>query len=246
MRVTFLGTNGWYDTVAGNTVCTLIEAEDKLVILDAGSGIHKLNRRVIDKPAYLFLSHFHLDHIIGMHSLCSMAFKKGLTIVGQEGSKKILDGVIGGPFTVSIPMLPFKAEVLELPRDWHRLPFLVDFKPLVHISPCIGYRFEIEGKTVTYCTDTGMCDNLVELAKDADLFITECSNRPGDTRASWPHLNPENALNAATLAGAKRLALMHFNAYLYPDVEERKAIGRSLQNGPMEVTIGIDDEWIEL
>ena len=46
MKATFLGTNGWYDTTTGNTVCILIETEKYDMVLDAGNGIHKLDSYV--------------------------------------------------------------------------------------------------------------------------------------------------------------------------------------------------------
>lgn len=68
MKIVFLGTNGWYDTATGNTICIFAETDDYIIILDAGNGLYKLNKYSgIKKPAYIFLSHFHLDHLIGFH-----------------------------------------------------------------------------------------------------------------------------------------------------------------------------------
>jgi len=36
MKITFLGTNGWYDTDCGNTICTLLETTKAYILLDAG------------------------------------------------------------------------------------------------------------------------------------------------------------------------------------------------------------------
>ena len=90
MKIIFLGTNGWYDTKTGNTICTLIDAKDYFIVLDAGNGFHKLDRYFNkEKPIYLFLSHFHLDHIIGLHILDKFVFKQGISIYGQKGTKNI-------------------------------------------------------------------------------------------------------------------------------------------------------------
>ncbi|MEK7333592.1 MAG: ribonuclease Z, partial [Nitrospirota bacterium] len=60
MKITFLGTNGWYDTATGNTICILVETERYDIILDAGNGLYKADRYISNKkPVYLFLSHFH-------------------------------------------------------------------------------------------------------------------------------------------------------------------------------------------
>ena len=74
---------------------------------------------------------------------------------------------------------------------------------------------EIDGKVIAFCTDTGVCDNAVTLARNADLLITECGLKPGDSSPDWPHLNPQDAIGIAKRAKAKRLALMHFGAEVY-------------------------------
>ena len=88
MKVTFLGTNGWYDTITGNTCSVLIQSENFDIILDAGNGIAKADRYITqEKPVYLFISHFHLDHITGLHTLVKFNFREGLNICGQPGTR---------------------------------------------------------------------------------------------------------------------------------------------------------------
>lgn len=70
MKVIFLGTNGWYDTETGTTVCILVKSKKHAVIFDAGNGFYKLDAHLTDRrgrTGYLLLSHFHLDHVEGLH-----------------------------------------------------------------------------------------------------------------------------------------------------------------------------------
>ena len=225
MQVTFLGTNGWYDSVTGNTVSVLIQAKEYDIILDAGNGIAKADRSIAqDKPAYLFLSHMHIDHIAGLHTLCKYRFRKELKIYTQEGTKGMLETFVAEPYTVPFAILPFKTSVRELAAGTHRLPFPLTCLPLVHPAPCFGYRLELDGKVIAYCTDTGVCDNAVTLARNADLLITECGLKPGGESPDWPHLSPEMAISIAKRAGAKRLALTHFGAEVYSTLAERRAV----------------------
>ena len=91
MKVTFLGTNGWYDSITGNTCSVLIQTEEYDIILDAGNGIAKADRYISqDKPAYLLISHVHIDHIVGLHTLVKFKFRKGLRICGQSGITALL------------------------------------------------------------------------------------------------------------------------------------------------------------
>ena len=223
VRVVFLGTNGWYDTQTGNTLSILIETESQYVVLDAGNGIYKLDRYINDsRPIYLFLSHFHLDHIIGLHALDKFEFGQGLNILGPSGTRKALSTIIDSPFTIPLHQLRYRIEVFEMPDEQAIIPFEVMSLPLRHSSTCLGFRFEIENKVLSYCTDTGYCDNAVRLARDADLLITECASKTGQLDESWPHLDPQIAARIACEADAKRLALVHFDARIYTTLEERK------------------------
>ena len=223
MKIIFLGTNGWYDTATGNTTCALIETKKEFIILDAGNGLYKIDKYIKNKkPIYLFLSHFHLDHIAGLHILNKFNFKQGLHIYGQKGTRRILSQVINRPFTVSLSELPFKVIVHELSEGVHFIPFDVECRFLLHASKCLGFRFKLEEKIITYCTDTAYCKNILKLAKDTDLFITECSYASGQKTKKWPHLNPKDAASIARRSGVKKLALMHFDASIYKTLEERK------------------------
>ena len=245
MQVIFLGTNGWYDSPTGNTICTLINSDKYHIILDAGNGLYKADRYIKDDlPVYLFLSHFHLDHIEGLHVLSKFRFPS-LTIFGQKGTKQALNTIINEPFTVPLDKLPYPVEVRELSPGPYKLPFALDCRFLVHASPCLGYRFDLDGKIITYCPDTGVCENAVLLAADADLLIAECAHLPGEENPAWPHLNPEDAAAIARQAKAKRLALTHFDAGRYTSLQMRREAVATVQDFP-GIVVGEDDLVLQL
>ncbi len=294
IKVVFLGTNGWYDTDTGNTTCVLIETDDRYIVLDAGSGIYKLDRYIesfagvladdtpgvmdsvsgettapICKPIALFLSHFHLDHIAGFHTLNKFNFPQGISIYGQPGTIKNIEHIIDRPFTIPLKELCYPVEVHDLDEGEYVIPsfFLstpttpspctssinksvdhlhVESRFLNHSSSCMGYRFILDGKIITYCPDTGYCRNAVELARDADLLIAECSWKTGQRSSEWPHLNPEDAVKIAVEAGAKRLALTHFDANLYRTLEERREIRKLIGDNFSDLIIATDDLMIDL
>lgn len=247
MKIIFLGTNGWYDTPTGDTICILIQAGGHQIILDAGNGLYKADRFLRDdRPVYLFLSHFHLDHIYGLHILAKFRFKETLYICGQSGTNDVLNTLVNFPFTMPLEKLPYKTAVCELPLDESKLPFHVRSLPLLHASYTLGYRFEIEGKTVAYCPDTGYCENAVELARNADLLIAECAYLSGESSPDWPHLNPETAAGIAVEAGASKLALVHFDASRYTTAAHRYSSERAAQKVFTRSFAAFDDMQIEL
>jgi ribonuclease BN (tRNA processing enzyme) len=225
VKAVFLGTNGWYDTDTGNTICTLLKGGEANIILDAGNGFYKIDRHIPAdnrKPVHLLLSHFHIDHIVGLHTLNMFNFPGGLVICGPAGSREILNRIVNRPFTAPFADLPYKTTVYELPKEKNKLKIAVDAKPLIHPDLTIGYRMKIDGKIVSYCPDTGYCKNAVILSRGADLLIAECAYRSGQGSEEWPHLNPETAARIASEAKVKRLALVHFDAKVYPKLEDRK------------------------
>jgi len=225
VKVVFLGTNGWYDTATGNTICTLLRTRDFDLLLDAGNGLAKADQYgagADGRPVYLFLSHFHLDHVVGLHTLAKFSFAGGLTICGPAGARDILAMLVAQPFTLPLADLPYPTVVRELPAEQGALSFPVTALPLRHASLTLGCRLELDGLVIAYCPDTGYCANAVLLAREADLLIAECAYRRGQGSEDWPHLNPETAARIAREAGAKRLALTHFDARIYDRPELRR------------------------
>jgi len=223
IKIIFLGTNGWYDTETGNTICVLIETPNEYIVLDAGNGIYKLDQYIKrTKPIYLFLSHFHLDHIVGLHVLAKFRFKQGLNVCIKKGMKKVLNTIMSKQFTVPLNKLPFEVQVIELSGKEKKVPFLDKCLLMKHPVPTLGFRFKLGAKVISYVPDTGMCENAVRLAKGADLLISECAFKVGLECEQWPHLNSEDAARIAKKAGARKLALVHFDAAVYKTLSERK------------------------
>ena len=223
MKIVFLGTNGWYSTETGNTSCALIDSDKYYIVLDAGDGIYKLDNYVtLHKPIYLLLSHFHLDHVFGFHMLNKFKFDHGIDIYGQKGTRKTLSRLVQRPFTVPFRDLEIDIRVHELSEGTHRVPFPLTCRFLLHADPCFGYRVSLDGITIAYCTDTAVCDNSLELSKNADILIHECASKAGRVNTKWPHTNPQEAAELALKANVKQLLLTHFDAAIYKSIEDRK------------------------
>jgi len=77
-RVRFWGVRGSYPTTdpatlrtGGNTSCVEVNAGELRLIFDAGTGIIPLGKEICNGPAsrptaYVFLSHTHIDHVMGL------------------------------------------------------------------------------------------------------------------------------------------------------------------------------------
>lgn len=80
-------------------------------------------------------------------------------------------------------------------------------------SPSLGYRVERDGRVLAISGDTQYCANLVELARDADLLVAECSS--DDDHSVPGHMTPSQVAKAANEANVKRVVITH----VYPPLE---------------------------
>lgn len=222
MKLTFLGTNGWYDNKIGNTVCALLESEKYYILFDAGNGIYKLPNYINSKkPIFLFLSHLHLDHIFGFHIFPKFKFKNEFNVLCPKGLKKNLMRMVDHPYAMPFREMKLKVKIKELSKNCRELPFSVECRKLYHIDPSFGYRMSLDGKTVAYCSDTGVSKNSIYLARNADVLIHECAAVPKFFSGKWGHSNPEEAARVAKEARCKKLFLTHFSANKYVAMKDR-------------------------
>ena len=244
ISVKALGTNGWFDSDTGQTMCTLIQSEDFDIILDAGFGIRKIKGLVdVSRPIYLFLSHLHYDHTVGLHTLEIYHFEKPLTVIVPEGQKDAFLRMGNAPYSSDwTRCLPAGIRIFESNEiDTIGLPFKVEALPLRHTVPDVGFRFEIDGKVIAYLTDTGYCDNAVTLAKNADLAIAECGALPGTAKPNWPHMEPAIDAKLAVEANVKLMLLTHFGAGDYTSLKMRYDAVKSARNIFPYLITGVDD-----
>ena len=85
MQLYLLGCNGWIPG-KNETSCFLIEHKNKLIMLDLGTGVSNLSKykSILDEYDELtvILSHYHLDHTIGIIYLLPYLKDKKLVIYG--------------------------------------------------------------------------------------------------------------------------------------------------------------------
>jgi ribonuclease BN (tRNA processing enzyme) len=184
------------------------------LVFDLGSGSALLRDYLrLDKETHIFLSHYHLDHTVGLSFLLG-TFRSGkkLKIWGQKGVEKVVRDLMSPPyFPVPIEKWPFAVEFGEIGAEQQVADCRVLSLPLEHSNPCIGFRVENGGKTLVYATDTHKCANAVKLAKNADLLIHDATYHSGNL-VGKSHSTAKEAAEVAKEAGAEKLALFQIDA----------------------------------
>lgn len=253
MKIVFLGTNGWYSTPTGDTPCILIDSRDHYVVLDAGNGIYKLDQYIKDdKPISLFISHFHLDHTSGLHTLNKFEFQQGIDIYVGKGRTKDFDTLVNPPFTIGYQKRPENIINLKTKIRLHELsektqvPFPVASISVHHAYGGNAYRIILEGKTIAYTGDCGLTDAAFQLAKNADLLICECARKKIKEPDNWGHFDPMRAATLAKKAHVKQLILTHFGSDLYTSLDDRKWAEKEAQKIFLNTLAATDGMEFEL
>lgn len=212
-----------------NTSCVEVKiSEREKLIFDAGTGIVSMGDHISQKNMlkeqnlYIFLSHFHWDHIQGL-PFFKPVFSKDATIhiFGKEGIENVFSAQMIAPFyPVPIDALPAKI-VLETIVSTVDV-FSAKVKPFLlnHPQGCLGYRVEYERKVVVYATDTepdsGKYDEILfENAKDADLLIMDSNNtlEEASLRKGWGHSTFKDCVDIAKKFSVKKLILFHHDPF---------------------------------
>jgi ribonuclease BN (tRNA processing enzyme) len=199
--------------------------EDQFLLIDIGPGTVRqiasagLKHEDID---YICISHFHPDHTADLiHFIFAtrhppiLKKRKPFTIIGPKGFDQFL-ALLKRPFGnwLDLPSTLMKTAELNTGKEDKKEfdKFKILSAPLNHTPHSLGLRIEDNsGGIIVYSGDTGYCEEIVDLAKGADLLILESSFPDGKAIAG--HLTPSQAGEIATRSGAKKLLLTHF----YPE-----------------------------
>jgi ribonuclease BN (tRNA processing enzyme) len=243
MTVTILGSGTCVPSLERSSCAVLVEIGRSKVLIDSGAGTM---RRLLESGvtifdlSHIFYSHFHPDHSAELVPLLfATKYPENrrltpLTICAGAGFVKFFNGlkkVYGHWIEPDAGML----SILELdtggPEDAVRFDdFTVTSLPVDHNPESLAYRIlDLGGRSVVYTGDSDVCDNLVAIARDADLFICEAS-LPDALKVDG-HLTPSLAGRVATQANVGRLVLTHF----YPECDHADVAKecRKTYSGPL-------------
>jgi len=222
--------------------------DDDLMVFDMGPGsLRQLAKAGINFEGigWIFITHFHPDHTADMiHFIFAsrnpsiIDRRKPFIITGPAGTKNLIlhlqDSYVD---CLTLPPEIMRVEELEIKEKVQKdYPgFTLTSCPVSHSPESIAYRIqENSGKSFVYSGDTGVCDDIVDLGKGADLLVLECSFPEGNEAEG--HLSPSQAGRIASLAGAEKLVLTHF----YPECLETDIAVQCRKTYGGELIIGSD------
>lgn len=239
----------------GNTPCLEVTGRTgEAFVVDAGYGVVGLGAAIMARTGgrpgtiNVVLTHLHWDHIQGLPFFVPM-YVPGVRLVIHSVSPRTARQAMERLFTstyspiMGVENLGADIEYTDIGERCvlggvELVPFLME-----HGVPTLGLRLAEEGALVCHATDheSGIPESdarLAQAARGADLLIHDAQFTEAEYRRyrGWGHSATTGAVNNALAAGARRLALFHYDPTRSDDqVDAQVQWARELAGGALQV-----------
>jgi phosphoribosyl 1,2-cyclic phosphodiesterase len=240
----------------GNTSCVSITADDKILILDAGTGIRNLGSAIISKPdleIFVIVTHSHWDHIQGfpfftpiyqpnrpVHMFPTL-HKKNVVLAS------LIDQMDGAHFPITPDQVPSNFNfVTENPLEFlANNGFQLELVPMNHPGRAFGYKIKVDDKIICYFTDNEIdppyeksieLNELTNQCRNADILIHDAQYTEDDMplKHGWGHSLISQVTELGKSAEVKNLVYYHHDPERTDDLldkELEKAAKTLKENG---------------
>ncbi len=218
-------------TFGGHTPCVELEpGGDEYFVCDMGSGARPLGAHVLARQAgrpatvNVFMSHVHWDHIMGF-PFFGPAYVPG-TRIRIHGCHDVLEHAFR--LQQSPPCFPVAFDQLGAAIEFVRLEpgrahvvsgVAVTPRLQLHSGDSYGYRFEKDGKSVVYSTDSehklenrAEAEGFATFFREADVVIFDAMYALAEAisvKADWGHSSNIVGVELCQMARARHLVLFH-------------------------------------
>jgi ribonuclease BN (tRNA processing enzyme) len=245
MKLTIVGSAGTFPGPASGCSSYLLEQDGFRLLVDVGNGSTGALQEACGLlgPDAVIVSHLHGDHYLDLitYTYARRYHPDGIPpILPVYGPSKIRAAMVGA-YGKDVDTL------LNEVYDFHPIdhnqnvsigPFEVDLRTVNHPVETYGMRISANGRSIAYSADSGGCQELIDLARNADLFLCEASYLEGEDNPPDIHLTGYEAGSHAMKAEVQRLVLTHLVPW--GDAARTVAEAKSAYDGEIAVARCLD------
>lgn len=216
MKLHCLGTAGYHPSSTRHTSCYFIPEAN--LMLDAGTGLFRVEPLLKQEEISILLSHAHLDHVFGLTFFLDFVAVTPLRKIHVYGERAKIEAIQQHLFhELLFPVLP--------PIEWHVIEDLgsefplgearCKWFPLDHPGGSVGYRLDWQNLSLAYVTDTTATPESAywREIQGVDWLIHECNFSDDwiELAIKTGHSWTSSVLESAAKARIPRLILTHIN-----------------------------------
>ncbi|MFA5786895.1 MAG: MBL fold metallo-hydrolase [Actinomycetota bacterium] len=215
MELIVLGCSGTYPRPGSACSGYLVQEGHYSLWVDCGNGsLSRLQEFIpLDAVDAIVLTHLHADHCVEI-----VPFYYALRYGKSTGRRIPVYAPAGAESYLGALLSAGSSKAFEAILDFEHVgagdaldigPFKVQTYRALHPVETLALRIESRGHVLAYSADTGPCPEVVEAARDADLFLCEATFQDDDLSPPKLHLRASEAGALAREAGVSRLAITH-------------------------------------
>jgi ribonuclease Z len=212
MKLILLGTTGYHPNDRRHTACFMLPEVG--VVLDAGTAMYRAREHLCTSELDIFLTHAHLDHVVGVTYLFDVLRDKNVSRVTVHAEPDKLQAI--EEHLLAEPLFPVKPPCEFRPLQPNvalgQGGKLTHF-PLAHPGGAIGFRLDWPGHSMAYVTDTTATRdaNYRSAIQGVDVLLHECyfPDSMADMAALTGHSVVTPVTELAKAAQVGRLILVH-------------------------------------
>ena len=242
MQISFLGTGAPLSPNRA-TLGLLIKDEGAEALLIDSSGGFEIYRSLanigqkLDEIKHFVISHRHGDHMAGIMAI-SLASRTAV-FYGLADTMKATEQLFELSYPSVSPVLDIKPKYVNIDYGESRniAGYNFSFYKANHRVPTVAIRVERNAKVLAYSADSLPSSEIIESARDADIFICDALCASSDISAErlrgLMHPSAKEAAQMAQKAKVKSLAMVHIARFA--NTEKMLTEARENYSGPISI-----------